>query len=344
MGTNSIDQVRIAFVVRASVEDGLGHLVRSLCVIRELHDLACVQLFLLGDLSGRHLVQDSVASWDSCQSDEDCARLVLNYRPQIVVFDTLRFEKHVFDKLVNNTITISLSPVFSCLADVGYIFHRTIYEPPWWKAEKKFPKVYKGLQYTVLPAWLKRVSTRQYQEHLLERKLSIAISMGGTDAPNRTLALLQALGKFPQELVIWVALGDAYTHSYEDLLQCAQENRQEVILLKSNESMWRVLRNVSLVICAGGLTTYEAAFVGIPSINILQSSEWDFLFSELVNNGVCYVLNPVKGSIGKAAEMVSELASDRGKLQSMHQLSKRLIPSGTSRRVARKIFDLNNAI
>lgn len=340
MATNPNEQVRIAFVVRASVVDGLGHLIRSLSVLQEIRDLAHVRLFLLGDLSGRHLVKESDVSWDDCRSDEECASLVLKYQPQIVVFDTLNFEKHAFDQLARSALTVSLSPVFSQMEDVAHIFHRTLREPPWWRNEKKFPKVHKGLRYAVLPSWLKRVTTKHYREHLQERKLSIAISMGGSDAPNRTLALLQELSKYPQKLVIWVALGEAYTHSYEDLLKCAQENRQEIILLKSNESMWRVFRNVSLVICAGGLTTYEAAFVGIPSINILQSQEWAFLFSELTSKNICYVLNPTECSISKAGAIVSKFASERDELLSMHKRSKRVIPGGAATRIAREIVDL----
>lgn len=340
MVTNPIEPTRVAFVVRASVGDGLGHLIRSLCVLREIHELSCAQLFLLGDLSGRHLVKESGTSWVDCHSDEECANQVLKYQPKIVVFDTLNFERRAFDQIARIALTVSLSPVFSQMDDVEHIYHRTLHEPPWWRTGKKFPKVHKGLQYAVLPAWLKRVPTRHYREHLHEGKLSIAISMGGSDAPNRTLALLQELSRYPQKLVIWVALGEAYTHSYEDLLHCAQENRQEIILLKSNESMWRVFRNVSLVICAGGLTTYEAAFVGIPSINILQSAEWAFLFSELANKNVCYVLNPTECSISKAVSIVSDLASSREKLLSMHKRSKRVIPGGAATRIAKEIVAL----
>lgn len=330
----------VAFVVRASIKDGLGHLVRSLSVLREMQDLAEVRLFLLGDMSGRHLVEESGIPWSDCHSDETCARRVMELKPKIVVFDTLHFQQAAFNLLANSAITASLSPVFSCMGRVEHLFHRTKYEDPGWRNGKVFPKVHKGLKYTVLPAWLKRVTTRHYREHLHERKLSIAISMGGADAPNRTLALFQELGRFPQKLVVWVALGDAYTHSYEELLRSAKANKQEIILLKSNESMWRVLRNASLVICAGGLTTYEAAYVGIPSINILQSAEWSYLFLELADESACFILNPSENAIATAASLVNELMADRERLLCMHKSSKRLIPGGGAKRIARKIVTL----
>lgn len=340
MTAYSISQLHVAFIVRATVKDGLGHLVRSLSVLLEMRGLANVQLFLLGDTSGRHLIEESGVSWAECRSDQACVHLVLAQRPPVVVFDTLHFDQAAFDFLADKVVTISLSPVFSCMDDVGYLFHRTLHEAPEWRGGRSFPKVYKGLKYTVLPAWLTRVTTRQYRENLHEHKQSIAISMGGSDAPNRTLSLLKELSRNPKKLVIWVALGDAYTHSYEDLLRCAKENRQEIILVKSNESMWRVLRNASLVICAGGLTTYEAAYVGIPSINILQNAEWSYLFSELSSEKICYVLQPSEYVFVDAAGLVSELLLDSERLLAMHNLSKGLIPSGGARRIAKIIASL----
>jgi len=333
--------VRVAFIVRASIKDGLGHLVRSLSVLREMRPSAEVKLFLLGDMSGRHLLEESEISWNDCISDEICARWVTDLKPEIVVFDTLHFERAAFNLLASSAVTASLSPVFSCMDRVEHLFHRTAYLDPKWSSWKAFPRVHNGLKYTVLPFWLKRVTTKHYREQICERKLSIAISMGGADAPNRTLALMRELGRHPQKLVVWVALGDAYTHSYEELLKAAKENKQEIILLKSNESMWRVLRNVSLVICAGGLTTYEAAYVGIPSINIVQSADWAYLFLELVEARVCFILTPSKNAIAAAVSLVNDLMLDRERLLSMHKSSKRLIPEGGAKRIARQIVTLN---
>jgi spore coat polysaccharide biosynthesis predicted glycosyltransferase SpsG len=300
--------------------------------------MAKIHLFLLGDLSGHHLVDNAQIEWTDCQSDVKCAEMVLIFRPNVIVFDTLNYNKDLFCEIAKNATTVSLSPIFSCLNRVDYLFHRTVYEDPVWSESETFPTIYKGLEYSILPVWLRRITTKRYREYLNESKLSIAISMGGTDVTNRTLALLKKLSRHHQQLVIWVALGDAYTHSYEELLRCANENRQEIILLKSNESMWRVLKNTSLVICSGGLTTYESAYVGIPSINILQNTEWAYLFDELVDKDVAYVLNPSENVIEKASDLVFELVGDRDRLVNMHKLSKHLIASGGAQRIAKKIL------
>ena len=83
----------VVFIARASVRDGLGHLIRTLCVLRELRRHAPVQLLLLGDGSGRHLIDDEGLPWTQCASDAHAARAALGKRAKLVVFDTLEFDR-----------------------------------------------------------------------------------------------------------------------------------------------------------------------------------------------------------------------------------------------------------
>jgi spore coat polysaccharide biosynthesis predicted glycosyltransferase SpsG len=223
---------------------------------------------------------------------------------------------------------------------IHHLFHRTAREHPGWRVGPRFPRIHKGLQYTVLPAWLRPVSTEVYREHLEEERLGIAISMGGADAPNVTLSLLRQFGQTRLKLVIWVALGDAYTHSYGELLACAAHNRQEIILLKSNDSMWRVVKNASLVLCAGGLTTYEAAFVGLPTINLIRNDNWGYLFEELVARGACYVIPSVPERADHAVAMVAELDANRQRLLRCHLATRGVIPEGGAERIAETLSQL----
>lgn len=328
----------IVFVIRASVATGLGHLVRSLCVLRELQGKTQVSVLLLGDGSGSHLIETAKIEWAICSSDLEAAERIHEVSPELVVFDTLTFEDDAYALAAAGAVTISLSPVFSQMPRVHHLFHRTRNENPSWSRESVFPKVHKGLEYSVLPAWLRPVTSRVYREHLSEERLAVAISMGGTDAPNRTLEMLQLFGESASKLVLFVALGDAYTHSYEELLTCASDNRQEIILLKSNESMWRVLRSTSLVICAGGLTTYEAIHIGIPAINILQRPDWAYLFAELDDCGASRTFLPSTSSLKQAVAHVTFLEENRDALLSMHLATKGLIPAGGARRIAAQML------
>jgi spore coat polysaccharide biosynthesis predicted glycosyltransferase SpsG len=325
----------IVFIVRSSSRDGLGHLARSLSVLRELRTLHQVQLLLLGDGLARHLVESADVAWSACESDDAAVDAVLLTGAQLVVFDTLTFDAASFSRLPHGVITVSLSPVFNRLEEVHYLFHRTMKRDPTWPDCGSFPMVHRGLHFTVLPRWLKRTTTSLYREHLTEPHLGVAISMGGSDATNRTLQLLKAFRQCRAKLVLFVAVGDAYTHSYEELIAAATEHRQEIILLRSNESMWRILKNtVALILCAGGLSSYESAYIGLPSINILQNADWTYLVEELAEAGACHVVPPGDASLAQAVTLVETLAENREDLVAMHLATKGLIPEGGSRRIA----------
>lgn len=323
------------------MKDGLGHLVRSLCVAKEVAKDSPVRIVKIGDGSGSHLVAETGLPCIEASEDGVAADAVLASGARVCVFDALEFEDSAFTRVREVSTTVSLSPEFSALSVTDHLIHRTTRENPHWDKTKGFPRIHKGLAYTILPDWLRRVPERAYREHAKEARLAIAISMGGSDASNRTLALLDLLSEVPCPLVIFIALGDAYTHSYERLLRHAEHNRQEVILVKSNESMWRVLRTASLLLCAGGLTTYEATFVGIPSINVLQRSEWTYLFEELTESGACVTVPAAKDSLARTVEYVLELYTNRNSLLEMRAATKGLIRSGGAKRVAKLICQLN---
>jgi spore coat polysaccharide biosynthesis predicted glycosyltransferase SpsG len=336
-------QTPVDFVVRSSIQDGLGHLVRSLCVAKELVRVEPVRVVRIGDGSGAHLLAEAGLPSIDCPTDEDAADVVLAGGARLCVFDTLRFDASAFACVAEAATTVSLSPEFSCLAATDHLIHRTEREDPRWNKTHRFPRIHKGLQYTILPSWLKRIPERTYREHASEDRLAVAISMGGSDASNRTLELLELLGEAPCSLVVFIALGDAYTHSYEKLLRHAESNRQEVILVKSNESMWRVLRTASLLLCAGGLTTYESVFVGIPSINVLHRNEWSYLFEELTETGACATVFSGRDSFSLTIERVVELYQNRSSLFAMHAATRGLIRRGGAKRVTELLCRLNSA-
>jgi spore coat polysaccharide biosynthesis predicted glycosyltransferase SpsG len=333
----------IVFVARASIKDGLGHLVRTLCVMKELPSTKEALLLALGDGAGRHLIEAAQVPCRWCVSDDDAASEVSALHPETVVFDTLRFDDTSFERIKSAALVASLSPVFNQMHRVDELFHRTEKEDPTWAHLPTRPRIHKGLQFAVLPAWLKRVDLQRYTEHVAEERLAVAISMGGTDAPNRTLQLLKLLGNCPTKLVLYVALGDGYTHSYEELLSCARSNHHEIILLKSNESMWRVLSSCSLVICSGGLTTYEAAFIGLPAVNILQDARWAYLFEELCERGACRTLAPGADCLQQAVELVRYFSVNRADLTGMHRATRGLIPAGGARQIATALNSLQAA-
>lgn len=325
----------LLLATRGSVQDGLGHIMRTRAVADELFRKGVsLKLLVLGDDTCMSLLRHTDLPHVFCHSDDEVVAEVMRERPRCMVFDMLRFDQAGFLAIKAVSRTVSLSPVFNCLSLVDDLFHRTIYGDPAWAQQTPFPALHSGLRYTIVSERCHRIPSQIYRSHLNKSPLSIAISMGGADAANRTLAILNALKGTRCSLLIWVALGEAYTHSYEALVAAVRGTRHEVILIKSNESMWRVLQNACLLICSGGLTTYEAAYVGLPSINIPAYPDRNFLIRELEEKGACEILDSNESGLQSLVTLLDSWESDREQLMQRHRISRKLVSASGTKKVA----------
>ena len=138
-----------------------------------------------------------------------------------------------------------------------------------------------------------------------------------TDPDNITLELLKHLKNLKEPAVFWVLLGESYHHRYNELIDIIRKDTiHEIILAKTNKSMWHILRNTSMAILTGGLTSYEAAYAGLPAINYFKEQSRSFLTKELEEKNLC--LDTIY-EIDELSEKISSYMNDREKLKSVHQ-------------------------
>jgi spore coat polysaccharide biosynthesis predicted glycosyltransferase SpsG len=235
-------------------------------------------------------------------------------------------------------MTVSLSPIFNRLLEVDVVFHRTAIRGENWPAVGTKPLVRSGLEYAIIGEHCHRIPEDMYRRNLEREALSIAISMGGTDAANKTLQVVRTIKQIPERLVVWVLLGEGYAHSYQDLVDAMRGSQHEIVLAKTNDSMWRILSTCSLAILAGGTTTYEAAYAGLPSINTLETDQHLFLVQELVERGLCLCAGRTfPESLGALTSMVSHLNANRQELATMHVRSRGAIDGLGVQRVISEI-------
>jgi len=180
----------------------------------------------------------------------------------------------------------------------------------------------------------RKIDSEQFYYTLNSERLSVAISMGGTDAANKTLRVLETVKSSRQRILFWVLLGEGYAHSYQALVDCISGSHHEVIIAKTNDSMWRILSMCSLAILAGGVTTYEAAFAGLPSINLLEDLNHSFLIQELEDKGVSIIAEkPFPEALSDLNFILDTFAENRGQLLKMHEQLQGVIDGGGAARV-----------
>jgi spore coat polysaccharide biosynthesis predicted glycosyltransferase SpsG len=317
---------------RGSAADGLGHVIRTRAFAERLPAWVDARLVVLGDGVAAPLLEGLDIEWSIARDDRALFSHATAIDPDVVVFDTISLEQYVFDAVAERAVTVSLSPIFDHLESVDLAFNRTRYERDGLAAAAN--RRY-GLDYAILRAGCERIDTGFYRRNVERDRISIAVSMGGADAPNRTLQVIEGLRELTAPATFWVLLGEGYDHSYHQLVDAVRrDNRHEAILAKTNQSMWTILQNSSLAILAGGVTTYEAVYAGLPSVNLFESDDHRFLVRELVEAGAAIDGGLIDGDgVEAMRDAVAMLEADRDSLLDMHLRSRGMLDDHGADRV-----------
>lgn len=257
-----------SFVVytKGGVNNGLGHLYRSLTFCKSISLYCNVYLVAIIEPGLENLFREINFKHKLCYSDEELLLENQFNQSSVTIFDMIFLNEEVYHILVQNSkLTVSISPIFNFNHEVDLLFTRNI-------TENTNVKVYSGLKYSIFNDICERITDEYFIENLENHELTIGVSMGGVDAPNKTLRVLKALSSLKLKCTVWVIIGEGYNYSYNDLIESMNNDfNHEIILAKSNRSMWKILSKCHLAILAGGLTTIEAAYVGLPSFNIVEN-------------------------------------------------------------------------
>ncbi len=333
--------MKIIFLTRGSVHDGLGHVTRSRAVAAEFAGRAEVKFIAIGDGCATTLLEGRGFDFIADATEDSARKIVAEFKPNIVFLDLLRLDRAFTRELAQSSTVVGLSPIFDCMDELPLVFHRTAHRDPRWPGGVEFRC---GLQYAVVGANCRRVPEEVFQLHAAEPQLSIAISMGGTDAANKTVQVLRRLREHTRPLLIWALLGEGYAHGYEELVSQTRGTPHEIIFTKTNNSMWRVLNMCSLVVLAAGTTTYEAACAGLPSVNLLEAATSRFLVAELVERGaaICDGTAFIEALAALPAH-IAALDSDREKLRAMHRAASALVDGRGAARIADEALKFHTA-
>lgn len=330
---------RVIFICRGSNKDGLGHVMRSRTVASAMARRTTVKMVIIGDQYVDSLLFGRGIDYSIVPDEAGVVEVLESYQPNVVIFDLMSFSEARFAGIQASAMRVSLSPIFNCLGKVDILFNRTTYLSEDWQPQGKKPVLRCGLQYSVVRENCVPIPTELYEQNLLANPLSVVISMGGTDAANKTLRVLNSVKSVPGRMLFWVLLGEGYAHSYQTLVEAVkQDTRHEIILAKTSDSMWRIMKTCTLAILAAGTITYEAAYAGLPSINVFESDEHLFLVSELIERGVCLSAGyPFADALSVINANITHLDRSRGELFEMHRLTQGLIDGKGASRIANEI-------
>lgn len=266
----------------ASIEIGSGHVMRCLTMADALkkrkHQVTFFMEELPGDLT--ELVQSkgypvirSMQSTDICiidhyQIDEKWEKKIRPLVKKIVVIDDLANRLHDCDILIDQNVVPGYETRYDSLVPESCV---KLLGPRYLIMRDEFI--------------IERAKRRQRTGEVKK----LLIFMGGSDPTNETMKVLKALQKTIQSFEkIHVVVGNGNAHKEEIRRICTQQHYEFHCQI---DYMAQLMNTVDFSIGAGGSTTWERCYVGLPSSstivadNQITSTETAFALGTVINLG-----------------------------------------------------------
>ena len=324
--------MRLCFICQASIEAGFGHLARTMTFVNAIANdtrVTSIDLYLVADILPFDVEKRYGRAPIIISSEKDIPERAFD----IIFLDCLEIDHKKLERLKSQArLTVSLSPVFNNFNMVDILFTRSTFQDT--THQDKTPlKIYSGPDFSLIGNKLNKISAGLYESNLENGRFSLGICMGATDPLNKTQELLEALASWEHPCLIWVAIGDGYKHNIKVLQDIAKNNSlHELVIASTNDSFWAVLQNCSILLLQGGITTYEAAYCGIPSINFPRSHDHFHLCSDLVSRKLSWIFD-VNYNSHELIKLLEDLSLNKTLLLEMHIKLKSLIDDNGPKRI-----------
>lgn len=314
--------MRFAIACRGSVAEGLGHLFRAYSFARIAQAQHDIDVFVLADPGFAQIFSDISADVRFVADETELAQAVARSTADAVVLDMLDIGDDAFNAIrKTSAVVATISPIFRLAEATDLYFTRG--KPP---VSLRGPRIFAGLDYAILNHFCKPIPDEQYEYALSSPALPLMVSFGGADADNHTRLVLETLRDVESPLLIWLMLGDGYLHSHDDLVEAIRAtSHHEIILARTNRSMWQVARNCALAIVTSGMSTLEAIFAGLPVISIKRSAESAMAIETDYDSLILPGGDFNDGSYRSIKDIVSALILDRSRLVKMRRNQQNLI-------------------
>lgn len=262
---------RLAFYIRteASNRAGLGHLFRMLAVSDRIYRVSGIKpLFLLtGERSALEIIKKrgfKLRFLDRyIKSEKDILFSILRENflsvfivdlPDLEGYRGLREgNKYIF-------VTLANKKTESVCGDIVIDVERQL------KLKKRPGQI-------LLPGHLYQILREEilaYRKRYMPRKKlkDVLVTFGGSDPYGVTLEILDMIPRISKEILFTVLLGPAFRHSRLYLKKYL--NAPNIKLVSSPTDVLELMAGFDMAICGYGITSYELACLGVPSLIVGQ--------------------------------------------------------------------------
>lgn len=282
-----ISKIKYDFGIRVNLgnEVGSGHFYRCLSIAKKLIEQKRKVIFIVNDLKEikSHLSGDKISyivlkSKNENQRVNECKKLS-NIISKLII--DLPFENETYSKKLQNDFQtiiiddIGNKKIFSKILFNGQIikkYHK-------YSMNKKTTISFLGTKYMILrpefETFRKKVSSPKKEIQ------NILLTFGGTDDNDITNGILPYF--YDKNYNITIVIGPSYKN-HKKINQMIK-GKKKIKLIINEKNMAKLFSKQDLVISSSGITAYELACLGIPSIFIPSDKYQKQIAKEITKNG-----------------------------------------------------------
>jgi UDP-2,4-diacetamido-2,4,6-trideoxy-beta-L-altropyranose hydrolase len=288
--------MKLVFRVNASIPIGTGHVMRCLALAQAWQDAGGQPFFAMSteaqalksrlQSEGMEVINLSV-QMGSAEDAKETATLAQHLGATWVVVDGYHFGAE-YQKIIKN---FGLNLLF--FDDYGHAAHyysdivlnqNISASESLYANREPYTQLLLGTRYALLRRefWQWRVWRRE----MPTQARKILVTLGGSDPDNVTLNVVQALQQVGIEgLEAVVVVGGSNPH-YEQLQLAVAESGFPIRLERNVTNMPELMAWADVAITGGGSTTWELAFMGLPSIILVVADNQKAIAEKLDEIGV----------------------------------------------------------
>jgi spore coat polysaccharide biosynthesis protein SpsF len=259
---------------------GLGHVVRSLAVADELREQhGCgISFAMASGAPGMALVREKgfpVAAKPDGVAEEDWLEGVMQrQRPDLLLLDVrsgLSREK-VGDWRRNGIVIATVDDPSERRLEADLAFYPPVPQARGLDWSEFTGELYLGWEWVLLRKDFAATAAAGETAPGGDAPAQVLVTMGGSDPAGMTLVALRALDQVQSDLAVTVVVGAAFSHDAE-LAELIGALRHPVSLRRNVTEMAALMRGADVCIASFGVTAYELAAVGVPSILLCLSED-----------------------------------------------------------------------
>jgi UDP-2,4-diacetamido-2,4,6-trideoxy-beta-L-altropyranose hydrolase len=268
----------------ASAQIGTGHLMRCLALAQAWQDRGGQAILIMAcesDTLQRRLVDEGFQvtilerSYPDPDDWEHTSRVLAMHPGAWVVLDGYHFDSdyQLQVKEAGHRLLVidDMAHLDHYCADI--VLNQNLHAEDLRYSCESYTRLLLGTKYVLLRREFLR--WRGWKREIPEVARKVLITLGGGDPDNVTLRVIQALQQMEvDELEAMVVVGGSNPH-YEQLQSTVRNSRLSIRLESNVTNMPDLMAWADVAVSAGGSTSWELAFMGLPSLTlILADNQW----------------------------------------------------------------------